>query len=62
MLFSSLMFLKAKLVAHLLWILLVCSYPLGQSETTLLCTGTPRSVPQPDVVLLPMQSLGALTS
>jgi hypothetical protein len=33
--FSLLMFLKAKLVAHLFWILLVCAYPLGKSETTL---------------------------
>jgi hypothetical protein len=29
--FSLLMFLKAKLVAHLFLILLVCAYPLGLS-------------------------------
>jgi hypothetical protein len=33
--FFLLMFLKAKLVAHLFLILLVCAYPLGLSETTL---------------------------
>jgi hypothetical protein len=62
--FFSLMFLKAKLVAHLFLIQLVCAYPLGLSETTLvlLYTVISRSVPQPDVVLLPIQSVGALTS
>jgi hypothetical protein len=59
-----LMFLKAKLVAHLFLILLVCAYPLGLSETTLpsLYTVISRSVPQPDVLLLPMQSVQASTS
>jgi hypothetical protein len=58
-----LMFLKAKLVAHLFLILLVCAYPQGLSETTLLLLYIviSRSVPQPDVFLLPMQSVGALT-
>jgi hypothetical protein len=66
MLFSLLMFLKTKLVAHLFWILLVCAYPLGLSETTLLLLYTviSRSVPRPDVFLLPLPvlSIGALTS
>jgi hypothetical protein len=59
-----LMFLKAKLVAHLFLILLVWAYPLGLSENILLLLYTviSRSVPQPDVFLLPMQSVGALTS
>jgi hypothetical protein len=59
-----LMFLKAKLVAHLFWIQLLCAYPLSLSETTLLLLSIviSRSVPQPDVFLLPMQSVGALTS
>jgi hypothetical protein len=59
-----LMFLKAKLVAHLFLILLVCAYPLGLLETILLLLYTiiSRSVPQPDVFLLTMQSVGALTS
>jgi hypothetical protein len=59
-----LMFLKVKLVAHTFWILLFCAYSLGQSETILLLLFivTSRSVPQPDLFLLPMQSVGALTS
>jgi hypothetical protein len=59
-----LMFLEAKLVAHLFLILLVCVYPLGLSETILrsLYTVISRSVLQPDVFLLPMQSVGASTS
>jgi hypothetical protein len=58
------MFLKPKLVAHLFLILLACVYPLGLSDTTLhlLYIVTSVSVPQPDVFLLPMQSVGALTS
>jgi hypothetical protein len=62
--FFSLMFLKAKLVAHLFLIQLVCTYPLGLSETILLLLYIviSRSVPQPDVFLLPMQSVGASTS
>jgi hypothetical protein len=64
--FLLLMFLKAKLVAHLFLILLVCAYPLGLSETMLLfyfyCIVISRSVPQPDVFLLPMQYVGELTS
>jgi hypothetical protein len=58
-----LMFLKAKLVAHLFLIRLVCAYPLGMLETFLLLLYTviSRSVPQPDVFLLPMQSVGAST-
>jgi hypothetical protein len=59
-----LMFLKEKLVAHLFLILLVSAYPLGRSETILLLLYTviSRSVPQPDVFLMPMQSVGASTS
>jgi hypothetical protein len=59
-----LMFSKEKLVAHLFLILLACAYPLGLSETILLLLYTviSRSVPQPDVFLLPMQSVGASTS
>jgi hypothetical protein len=59
-----LMFLKAKLVAHLFLIQLVCAYPLGLSETILLLLYIviSRSVPQLDVFLLPMQSVGASTS
>jgi hypothetical protein len=55
---------RAKLVAHLFLILLVCAYPLGLSETTLLLLHIviSRSVPQLDVFLLPVQSVGALTS
>jgi hypothetical protein len=62
--FFSEMFLKAKLIAHLFLILLVCAYPLGLSQTTLLLLYIiiSRSVPQPDVFLLPMQSVGASTS
>jgi hypothetical protein len=62
--FFLLMFLKAKLVAHLFMIQLVCAYPVGLSETTLLllCIVISRSVPQPDVFLLSMQSVGASTS
>jgi hypothetical protein len=62
--FFSSMFLKAKLVAHLFLIQLVCAYPPGLSQTTLLllCIVISRSVPQPDVFLLPMQSAGASTS
>jgi hypothetical protein len=58
------MFLKAKLVARLFLILSVCVYPIGASETTLLLLYIviSRSVPQPDVFLLPMQSVGASTS
>jgi hypothetical protein len=61
--FFSPMFLKAKLVA-LFFIQLVCAYPPGLSETTLflLYILISRSVPQPDVFLLPMQSVGASTS
>jgi hypothetical protein len=57
-------FLKAKLVAHLFLIQLVCAYPLDLSETTLLLLYIviSRSVPQPDVFLLPMQSVEASTS
>jgi hypothetical protein len=64
MLFFLFMLLKAKLVAHLFLILLFCAYPLGLSETTLLLLyiAVLRSFPQPDVFLLPMQSVGALTS
>jgi hypothetical protein len=64
MTFSFLMFLKAKLVAHLFLIQLVCAYPLGLSETTLLLMyiAISRSVPQPDMCLLPMQAVGASTS
>jgi hypothetical protein len=36
MLYFLAMFLKAKLVAHLFWILLVCAYPAGLQQTTLL--------------------------
>jgi hypothetical protein len=45
------MFLKTKLVAHLSLKLLVCAYPPGLSETTLLLLyiEISRSVPQPDV-------------
>jgi hypothetical protein len=55
--------LKAKLVAHLFLILLVCAYLLGLLETILLLLYTviSRSVPRPDVFLLPMQSVGAST-
>jgi hypothetical protein len=62
--FFLLMFIKAKLVAHLFLILLVCVYTLGLSETILLLPYSviSRSVPQPDVFLLPMQSVGASTS
>jgi hypothetical protein len=62
--FFLLMFLKAKLVTHLFLIRLVCAYPLGMLETSLLLLYTviSRSVPQPDVFLLPMQSVGASTS
>jgi hypothetical protein len=58
------MFLKAKLVAHLFLTRLVCAYPLGLSETTLLLLHSEisRSAPQPDVFLLPAQSVGASTS
>jgi hypothetical protein len=58
------MFLKAKLVANLFLIQLVCAYPPGLSETTLLLLYIviSRSVLQPDVFLLPMQSVGASTS
>jgi hypothetical protein len=60
----SLMFLKEKLVAYLFFIQLVCAYPQGLSETILLLLYTviSRSVPQPDVFLLPVQSVGASTS
>jgi hypothetical protein len=59
-----LMFLKAKLVAHLFLTLLVCAYPLGLLEAILLLLYTviSRSVPQPYAFLLPMQSVGASTS
>jgi hypothetical protein len=62
--FFSLMFLNAKLVAHLFLIQSVCTYPLGLSETTLLLLYIviSRSVPRADVFLLPMQSVGASTS
>jgi hypothetical protein len=52
------------LFAHLFLIQLVCAYPPGLSETTLLllCIVISRSVPQQDVFLLPMQSVGASTS
>jgi hypothetical protein len=64
MLFFLFMFLKAKFVAHPFWIRLACAYPVGQSETTphLLCIVISRSFPQPDVFLLPVQSVGALTT
>jgi hypothetical protein len=60
----ELMFLKAKLAAHLFFILLVCAYPPDLSDTILLLLYIviSRSVPQPDVFLLPMQSVGASTS
>jgi hypothetical protein len=50
---------KGNIVAHLFWMLLVSACPLGQSDTTLLllCIVTSRPVPQPDVFLLPMQSV-----
>jgi hypothetical protein len=59
-----LMFLKEKLVAHLFLIQLLCVYPLGLLETVLLLLYTviSRSVPEPDVFLLTMQSVGASTS
>jgi hypothetical protein len=58
-----LLLLKAKLVAHLFLILLVSTYPLGLSETILLLyILISRSVPQPDVFHLSMQSVGASTS
>jgi hypothetical protein len=59
-----LMFLKAKLVALLFLIRLVCAYPIGMLQTILLSMYTiiSRSVPQPDVFQLPVQSVGALTS
>jgi hypothetical protein len=62
--FFLLMFLKTKLVAHLFLIQLVCAYPLGLSETTLLLLYIviSRSVPQPDLFLLLMQSVGASTT
>jgi hypothetical protein len=62
--FFLLMFLRAKLVADLFLILLVCANPLGLSETILLLLYIviSRSVPQPDVFLLPTQSVGASTS
>jgi hypothetical protein len=62
--FFLFLFLKAKLVAHLFLILLVCAYTQGLSKTTLLLLYIliSRSVPQSDVFLLPMQSVGAPTS
>jgi hypothetical protein len=59
--FFLLIFLKAKLV---FFILLVCAYPLGLSEFTLLLLYIviSRSVSQPAVCLMPMQSVGALAS
>jgi hypothetical protein len=57
MTFTSLMFLKEKLVAHLFWdTLLVFSYLVGQSETTLLLLFimASRSAPQSGVFLLPV--------
>jgi hypothetical protein len=64
MLTFLLMFLKAKLVAHLFLIRLVCAYPLGMLETFLILVYTviSRSVPQPEVFLLPMLSVGASIS
>jgi hypothetical protein len=56
------MFLKAKLVAHLFFILLGCAYRLGLSEATTFTVHRNFMVPQPDVFLLPMQSVGASTS
>jgi hypothetical protein len=58
-----LMCLKAKLVAHLFWVLLVCSYPVDISETTLLLLRilTSMSVPKPHVFLLSVQFVRALT-
>jgi hypothetical protein len=55
--------LKVKLVAHLFLILLFCVYSQGLLETILLLLYTviSRSASQPDVFLLPMQSVGALT-
>jgi hypothetical protein len=48
----------------LLLLLLITAYPPGLSETTLLLLYMviSRSVPQPDVFLMPMQSVGASTS
>jgi hypothetical protein len=62
--FILLLFLKEKIVACSFWILLVCTYSLDQSQTTLLllCNTTSRSAIQPDVFLLPAQSAGALKS
>jgi hypothetical protein len=59
-----LMFLKAKLAVHQFWLLLFCTYPLGQSENAafLLFVVASKSVPQSDVFLLPEQSVGALAS
>jgi hypothetical protein len=55
--------LKVKPVAPLLWIFSVCACPLGQSETTRhMCIVTSRLFPQPDVFLLPIQSVGTFAS
>jgi hypothetical protein len=45
-------------------ILVICAYSLGLSETILLLPYivVSRSVPQPEMFLLPMQSVGASTS
>jgi hypothetical protein len=55
---------KGKISCSSVFDLLVCANPLGLSETILLLLYIviSRSVPQPDVFLLPMQSVGALTS
>jgi hypothetical protein len=55
---------KGKISAYLFWVLSVYACPLAQSEATLLLLFIviSRSVSQPVVFLLPMQSVGALTS
>jgi hypothetical protein len=55
---------KEKISCSSVLIQLVCAYPLGLSETTLLLLYIviSSSVPQPDVFLLPMQSVRASTS
>jgi hypothetical protein len=55
MLFFSLMFLRATFLAHLFWIRFVCTYSIFTVNRNF-------KVPQPDVFLLPMQSVGTLTS
>jgi hypothetical protein len=55
---------RVLLLLLLLLVLVECAYPPGQSETylLLLCIVISRLVPQPNVFLLPVQSVGALTS